>query len=267
VLIFSGNAQENSANANQKKNFEAEFGCLAQIAENSSLTNKDLKSKYYYPLVARQADKLLGLEERSENGKEARLYLFTEEGWYITALNQTNSWQEFRYLIKIDGVEKVVGLDRIEKDQKYKSLMFTTAESESAKKLSLYRGEQMRKVLIEALGEKIQSMRSTFDARSDLRNRALTGLIQKDPKFKDKVISLEGYFELLPEKLQLQISKKQDPAVFLKQLNDCKLALGSNEKYQSLRDLADAEILKFNSKPAQTAPVRIDPNPEIRSIN
>ncbi len=254
LAIFIVSPAVTAKNAADKKFFKSEFACYSQIAENSSLTNESIDPKYYYPLVTKQADQWFGVEDRSNGGKEARLYIFTEDGAYIQNILQKKSWQEFRYLIKIEGKQKLIGLDRIEKDLNYRSLMFVAEEIKTALKLSLETGEKVRKVLIDSLAEKIQSMKSTFDAISDQRRRTLSALMKKDPATQDKAITFESYFESLPEKTQQQISKKQNPQDYIRQLNECNLALAGDEKYQALRNLVDAEIVKFNRVVAPTAP-------------
>ena len=256
-FIVTSNAL--AQNEVDRKFFKTEFGCYSQIAENSSLSNESISPQYYYPLVTKQADKWLGVEARSKGGTHARLYIFTEDGAYIKDISQNKSWQEFRYNIKLEGQQKLIGLDRTEKDSKYRSLMFVAEEFEPALKLSLETGERVRKVLIDSIAEKIQSMRSTFDAISDNRRRTLSALLKKDLAMQGKAITLETYFESLPEKTQQQISQKQNSEDYIRQLKDCKVALGTDEKYETLRSLVDAEILKFNHATVPAVPGAVTP--------
>ncbi len=227
--------------------FKTEFGCYSQIAGLAILSDKTRVTKHYFPTVTKDSEKLMAVEERFDSSsKVAKLFFFTEQGGYSYTVNQTKpeGIQEYHFLIKVDGADRKVALDRIQ-GKEVRSLVYSSEDLDHPVKLSEERGENMRKILIKALEEKVQNVKATFAARDEMRRKVLSSLIKNDLKIQDKTMSLETYFETLPEKTKGQIAARQYPSDYVKGLNDCKQALGDDAKFSSIKELVDLEIQKF----------------------
>ena len=248
-LFFLGLAKAHASNPV----FKTEFSCYSQLAGVAILTDTTRTSSYYFPPVTKDPEKLMAVEERLDKKKVARLYFFTEHGGYSYTVNQVKpaGIQEYHFLIKVDELERKIAMDRIQtsKTNEIQSLVYSPEEVDHPIKLPEERGEKMRKILIKALEEKVQNVKATFSARVELRRKTLASLIKSDLRIQDKTMPLETYFETLPEKTKGQIAARQHLAEYLKGLNDCRQALGADQKFGRLKELIDAELLKFSTVP------------------
>lgn len=230
--------------------FKTEFSCYSRIAGLAILSDKTRVTSHYFPPVTKDPEKLMAVEERLENQKVAKLYFFTEQGGYSYTVNQIKpeGIQEYHFLIKVDGTDRKVALDRIQ-SKELRSLVYSPGELDLPIRLPEERGQNMRRILIRALEEKVQNIKSTYSARAEMRRLALTGLLKNDLKIQDKTIPLERYFETLPEKIKGQIAARQYPAEYIKGLKECKQALGADERFDRLKQLIDQEMVKFSTVP------------------
>ncbi len=222
----------------KKPSFENEFACYSKIADYSFFKPKGFDGKYYFSGVVKDATKLMCVEKRLGPGKVARLYLFTDDGAFPYVVNQTQIFNEYNFHITTHGKSRIVAFDRtITENGLFKSLSFVRQNTKAIQsaELPIVVDEETRNIFREALAERIQYVKSTFDKRTTSIKEALKKLDPLATDYQDQISSIPP----------LPIAKE-----YIDGLLDCRKSLEKGHNNQSLISVVDIEINKLQSSTA-----------------
>ncbi len=216
--------------------FRTEFACYSKIAKDSQILNKKLPKKFDFSAVAKNPEKLLSVGEPLGKGEVSKYYFFTEDGAFSYTVKQTEQNNGYFFRVHTDGKDQTIKLMRDQLETRYVSFAFLSDDLTDPTQINLPLEvtAQTRAKLIEALGQRIQSMKTTYDARTKFCDDRMQSFIKRGVKLEDR-------------KCGIPIAKANE---FVDELVACREALGFDPQYEHLKDLINEEITGFSTNSA-----------------
>ncbi len=217
--------------------FRKEFLCWDKLVHDSYFAPAGAKRKYSFPMALVAPEKLISIEEPIGDGTKVHVDFFLADGAFSYAINQSMETIKYDFLLSSSEEKRYIKFERSTSKNSKGSYAFPSEFSSEGGdiKLSNIVDGSTRKKLLEAIGERIQNVKSTFDARMKMYANELK----------------EGFGQRLPypgreEEIHKQdIMKKPDPLDYKKVLETCRDAFGSDSKFKTLKELIDSELKKF----------------------
>jgi hypothetical protein len=240
--------------------YQKEFLCWEKLVHQSHFAPKGAQRKYSFSLVSVDPEKLISVEEPLGDGTVSRVGFFFANGAFSYAIKQSKDSKDYTFQLNTSGKERNLTFKRnMSKDFKGSSAYFYENPNQpDGIKLPNVVDGATREKLLEAIGERIQNVKSTFDARIKMYSTQ-----QKERFGGGSGSGLQEQSLLSLSEPKRERMKEPDPLDYKKTLETCREAFGSDDKFKTLKGLIESELKKFpapesdgsgpNATPANTA--------------
>ena len=219
--------------------FAKELLCWQGIYSQSLIPPADAKRKFKFPTnVGYESLLAFAVQEDSK-----QTYFFTtKNAGYKDEFKQSNEQETKYYSLLERGRTHAVNLDSVIGVKSFQMVSFSEDKSLPGSKELVDQGDaSFRATLIQALQERVQNLRSTFQSRSQLREEDLRIQVKRDSNEEKKIEKSLGwdYETTVPV---------QNPEDYTRPLTKCLEAFGDDDKYTELVATISSELNKFSDK-------------------